>query len=91
MVVQMGLYEGGVGEDKDLPQCDGLPTIAAQVTVDLGCRLALLGHVGLFVHEGPLVLFHRAAFSELFSQSVLISGVVLTEVQYLSLVLVKPH
>lgn len=49
----------------------------------LDYKCTLLAHVKLFIHENPQVLFCMAALNEFFSQSVLISGIAPTQVQYL--------
>jgi len=48
----------------------------------------LLANVMIFIHEA---LFHRAPLSELFSQSIHISGIAIAQVQDLALGLVEPH
>ena len=48
-------------------------------------------HVQLFIHQNPKVLLHRAALNELFSQSVDISGIALTQVQDPAFVLAEVH
>lgn len=55
----------------------------------LGCKRTLLAHVQLFIHQDHLL--HRAALKELFSLSVYVFGIALTQVQHLPLGLVEPH
>jgi len=54
------------------------------------CECTLLACVHS-IHQNPLVLFHRAALSDLLSQPVLISGIAPAEVQHFALGLVEPH
>jgi len=56
----------------------------------LGFKFTLLVHVQLFIYWDLQVLLGRAALKEL-SQSALISGIALTQVQHLALSLVEPH
>lgn len=65
---------------------------AAQDTVCLpGCKSTLLAHIQLFVYQNTQILLHRAAFSEFFSQSLDISGIVLTQAQHIAFGPVEPH
>ena len=79
-----------VDGDKHLPHPPGhLSFDGAQNTVGLlSCECMLLANVMIFIHEA---LFHRAPLSELFSQSIHLSGIAIAQVQDLALGLVEPH
>ena len=72
---------------------DHLPHPAGHTSFDpaqdviglLGCKHMLLAHVQLFDHQNSQVLLQRAALSEFFFQSVPISKIALTHMQYLVL------
>ena len=51
----------------------------------------LLAHVQLFIHQDLQVLLCRAALSEFFSQSVLISEIASSQVQHIALGLIELH
>ena len=57
----------------------------------LGCKCTLPVHVQLFIHRYPQVLLGRAVLNAFIPQTVLISGLALTQVQNLSLGLVELH
>ena len=78
-------HEGRVEKDNH-PSSDG-----AQDTIGLpSCKSTLLAHVKFFIHQGPQLLLHRATL-KLFSQSVYVSGITLTQVKNLALRFVEPH
>ncbi|KAJ7411316.1 hypothetical protein WISP_103196 [Willisornis vidua] len=65
-------------------------TMQAQDAIGfLGCKHMLLAHVQLFIHENVQVLLSRAALNEFLSQSVLVPGIALTQLQHLALELVE--
>ncbi|KAJ7411542.1 hypothetical protein WISP_102395 [Willisornis vidua] len=87
-----------VGSPKDrlegqthLPQPAGHPSFAAvHVAVCLlDCKCMMLTHVQLFICQNSQVLLCRAALNELISQTVLMPGIVLTQVQHFALGLVE--
>ncbi|KAK4829686.1 hypothetical protein QYF61_006061, partial [Mycteria americana] len=57
----------------------------------LGHLGTLLAHIQAAVNQHPQVLFCLAAFQPLFPKPVALHGVIMTQVQDLALVLVKPH
>ena len=81
-VLQVRPHKGRVERDNALPLPAGHPSFdAAQDTAGLlVSKSTLLAHIQLFIHQNPQVLLHRAALSEFF-QSVLISGIALSQVQ----------
>lgn len=76
---------GAENGDSHLPHPAGNPSVdAAQYTVGLlGCMCTLLAHV-----QSLQVFLHGTALNEFFSQSPLIPGIALTQVQHLELDLV---
>ena len=64
---------------------------AAQDAVGLlGCKYTMLAHGQLFFHEELQVLLHRAALNEIFSQSIHVFGIALTQVQQPAVCPVEP-
>lgn len=83
---QVGSHGGGVKGHNPLPCLAGHTMDSAQEMIGLlGCECPLLAEI-LFIHKNPQVLLHRAAVHGFFSQSVLISGIALTQVQHIDLV-----
>ena len=79
-VLQMGPHKGRAEGDNPLPsRC--YPFFNAAPYTPQGCKHTLLVHVELFTYQDPYVLLLRAALSEFFSQSILVSGIVSTQVQ----------
>ena len=82
-VVQTGLHEGRAKGDNHLPHSAGHPSFeAAQDTVGLPyCKHTLLAHTQLSAYQNPEDLLQRAVLNEFFSQSVLMFGIAMTQVQ----------
>ena len=83
----MGTQESRVKGNNHLPHPTGQPSFDGTQDVIglLGCKHMLLAHVQLFDHQNSQVLLQRAALSEFFFQSVPISKIALTHMQYLVL------
>ena len=89
----MGSHQSRVDRQNHLPPPAGYAAFdATQDSVGfVGCELALTAHVQLFIHQYPQVLLGRAALKPFLPQTVLILGVVPTQMQDLALGLVEPH
>ena len=87
-VLQMRPHKGRAERDNHLSHSAGHSSFdAAQDSVGL----LKLAHVKLSIHQNLQVLPCRSALNEFFFQSVLLSGIALTEVQHLLLSLVESH
>jgi len=92
-VPQMGPHEGRVKGNNHFPLPTSHPfSDEAQDAVGFeGCKSTLLAHVWLFISQNPQLLLIRASLNELFTQSVHIYGIALTQVKHLTLGLVESH
>ena len=64
--------------------------VQPRISLAFFCKITLLAHVQLFIHQNPQVLLDRAALSVFFSQSVLMFRIAPAQVQHFTLGLVEP-
>ncbi|KAJ7407639.1 hypothetical protein WISP_125504 [Willisornis vidua] len=89
--LQMGSLDARAKGQNPLPQPAGHSAFDESQDADdiLDYEHALPSHVQLFIHSQ--ILLCRDGLNDNFSHSVLISGIVLTQVKHLALGLVDPH